>query len=212
MHDAQFFSHLIRERNLPSFTISSCGHAADAGGDGITFLADALNELPSIPGFENVEAILIVADNDANPKDAFSGVVEKINATAEIIGPPKRRYIAPDAPLKKAGSNPAIVVMMLPWTNCNGALDTLCYASAARKRPDIGMCVESFAKCAKSDIWAITKMSKMKLRSLLSAAHHVDPYIAPAWVWSDGTDLIPLDDVAFNDIDKFLRKFHEVIA
>lgn len=76
MHDAQFFSHFIRERNLPSFTISSCGHAADVGRDGIGFLTDALNELPSIPGFEKVEAVLIVADNDSDPTGKFNDVVK----------------------------------------------------------------------------------------------------------------------------------------
>ena len=124
-HDAQFFSHLIRERNLPSFTVASCGHAAAARGDGITFLTEALDELPSIEGFGNVEAILIVADNDFNPVRAFADVQKMLCATAEILGPPRRRYSIPNTPLIKGGSDPAIVVLMLPWTGINGALDSL---------------------------------------------------------------------------------------
>lgn len=212
MHDAQFFSHFIREKNLPTFTISSCGHAADADGDGISFLTEALDELPSIPGFETVEAVLIVADNDSDPSGKFNDVVKMINATADIIGPPRRRYNPPNVPLAAANGNPATVVMMLPWTNTNGALDSLLYVSAANKRPAVAKCVEEFAKCARADVWPMTKQAKMRLRSFISASHHADPYLAPAWVWKEKTDLVPLDDPVFNQIETFIRDFPALVA
>jgi hypothetical protein len=209
-HDAEFFEALIGTRGLPQFTISGCGHAVGARREGIDSLTDALDELPVISGFTNVRAVLIVADNDSDPNAAFRKVCKLIDATAEIE--PGVRYSAPLKPLTKAGTKPSVVVMMLPWTDVRGALDSLCYMSAAAKRKDIAACVDAFAKCTKTDIWPVTKLAKMKLRSLISAARIADPYMSPAWVWSEKTDLVPIDDPAFNDIEKFLREFPTLVG
>ena len=212
MHDVQFFSHLILQRNLPSFEILSCGHVVDAPRDGISHLTEALDELPSIPGFQNLRAILIVADNDSDPAVAFARVTTMINATAEILGPTNRRYIAPLVPLTKAGTNPVIVVMMIPLTDVPGSLDTMCLTAAMNGAPTIAPCVEAFAKCAGADTWPITKLGKMKLRSLISAGYRDNPYLQPAWVWRDGTSLVPLPDHVFDNIASFLSNFPTFIS
>jgi hypothetical protein len=102
--------------------------------------------------------------------------------------------------------------MMLPWTGVHGALDTLCFTSAANKRDTIAAAVNCFAATTGAAAWPAPKDSKMKLRSLTSAAHQDDPYLSPAWVWSDGTDLVPLNDPAFNQIVDFLRDFPTFLA
>jgi hypothetical protein len=211
-HDWQFFSQLVQTRGLPSFQITSCGNVAGAkhGRDGIDYLTAALDALPALPHFPQLEAILIVADNDGNPQGAFKKVQDLIAAAAEIS--PGQRYAVPPTELARNGARPVMVVMMLPWTNVNGALDSLLYISAANKRPAVARCVDAFAKCTKSDVWPMTKLAKMKLRSLMSAAHHADPYLAPAWVWSEGTDLVPINDPVFNQIEAFLRNFPALVA
>jgi hypothetical protein len=52
----------------------------------------------------------------------------------------------------------------------------------------------------------------MKLRSLMSAAHQDDPYLSPAWVWREGTDLVPLTDPVFAQVVDFLRNFPTFLA
>ena len=209
-HDAEFFSHLIHQRNLPDFEISSCGHVVDSKRDGISHLTDALDELPSIPGFQKVEAILIVADNDTNPAGAFAEVARMINATADIT--PGQRFIAPTVPGAKAGANPAIVVMMIPQTGVPGGLDNICLTAAMNKVPTIAPCVDAFARCTGADTWPATKQGKMKLRSLISAAYSDNPYLSPAWVWRDGTSLVPLSDSVFDSVASFLRDFPTLLS
>ena len=212
MHDAQFFTYLGQLKTLPPFQITSCGNVAGSlrGRDGIDYLTAALNALPAIPHFPKLEAILIVADNDSDPSEAFKKVQKLIVATADIA--PGQRYAVPKVELEREGANPVMVTMMLPWTNVNGALDTLCFASASNKRPAIAGCVDAFSKCSKANGWPDTKASKMKLRSLMSAAHVDDPYLSPAWVWREGTDLVPLDDPVFNQVEAFLRNFPQFVS
>jgi hypothetical protein len=204
-HDAEFFRGLIKEHNLPPFTVASFGVGGSDDDGGRDRLTLALDGLPSIPGFHQVETILIVADNDSDPKASFNTVVEFINRTRDIG--PGRRYIAPAAPQTRAGLNPAIVVLMIPWTNVPGALDTLCFSAAFNKRPTIGTSVIRFSIEVQSMAWPVTKVSKMKLRSLISAANAKNPYLSPAWVWSEKTDLVPLSDPSFNNIKTFLQSF-----
>lgn len=207
-HDWQFFEALIRDRNLPPFEVTSCGNVAAGPSqkrDGIEWLTKALDALPALPTFPRPEAILVVADNDSDPKAAFKKVQDLIAATGEIA--PGRRYAVPPVELTREGSNPVMVIMMLPWTNISGALDSLLYISAARKRPTVANCVDEFAKCTKADVWPITKTAKMKLRSLISAAYHQDSYLQPAWVWREKTDLVPIGDPVFDQIEAFLRNF-----
>jgi len=217
MHDAQFFLHLGLARGFSSlFQVSSCGSVAGASGPhhGISYLTPALNALPGVPGFDTtLEAILIAADNDGDAVASFSNVQTLIGGAAEIS--PGKKYAVPPAPLRKGGSGPAIVVMMIPWTGVLGALDTLCHDSASSKRPAIAAAVDVFASSVgvnDANGWSITKQHKMKLRSLIAAAHMRDPYLSPTYVWSDGTDLVPLDNNAFDDIADFLRDFPTFMA
>ncbi len=180
---------------------------------GITHLTAALNALPGLPRFDGMEAIIIAADNDDNPGRSFGNVQQLISNTAEIS--PGRRYAVPSAPLQKAEAGPAVVVMMIPWADVPGALDTLCIGSASAKRPAIGQATDVFASaCGVDDAhgWSITKQGKMKLRSLIAAAHKDDPYLPPAYVWGDNTDLVPLDHGAFDQIADFLRDFENLVG
>jgi hypothetical protein len=149
----------------------------------------------------------VVADNDLDPRAAFNYVVAQINTTAEIVDPIPHRYIAPSAARQKAGADPAIVILMLPRTGVVGSLDTMCLTAATNHAPAISGCVDTFARCAHSDVWPITTLAKMKLRSFFSVSWKDDPNISPAYVWSKNTNLVPLTDPVFDDVVAFLRGF-----
>ncbi len=205
-HDEEFFLHLIRERGIaPNFDVRACENIT-AGYEGIDSLTDALNALPAISGFQNVEAILIAADNDLDPAKAFTKISELIKASL-----PQQPYAVPSTPFTKAGTNPVVVVMMIPWLNVKGSLDTMCLEAAMKKAPAIASCVEKFAKCAKTNEWPITKQAKMKLRSLISAAYDKNPYLPPSWVWKNNTSLVPLSDPVFNQVASFLSNFPDFV-
>jgi hypothetical protein len=206
-HDSQFFTHLINVRHLPKFEVCSVNYVLGSTRGGNTKFTEALDELPAIPGFENVEKVLIVADNDLDPVAAFNGIVTAITTTSPIIGPPASRYVAPPAPLTKAGASPSVVVMMLPWTGMAGSLSTMCLAAAMNAAPAIAACVNALASCTTADTWPATTLAKMKLRALIASSHRAKPELSPAYVWSEGTNLVPLSDNVFDQVAGFMSTF-----
>ncbi len=204
IHDAEFLRHLGKTRGLPDFQCEPCGNISGDQSNGISHLTRALNALPALDGFSSLKTITIMADNDANPSGSFSEVCRLINGT-DAFGQ-GRRYTAPADPLVKAGTNPAIIVMMVPWRNVPGALDCLCLTAAASAFPATASCVETFSQCAGVEGWGSrTKISKMKLHSLIAATHEKNPGLSPAWVWSEQTNIVPLDNSVFDQIATFLR-------
>jgi hypothetical protein len=206
-HDCQFFSHLITSRGLPRFDVCSVNYVLGSSRGGNTRFTEALDELPAVPGFQNVQKVLIVTDNDLDPVVAFNEVTAAISLTASIIGPPASRYMAPIAPLVKAGANPEIIVMMMPWTGMIGSLSTMCLAAAENKAPDITVCVNALATCTAADSWPITTLAKMKLRAIIASSYRAKPELSPAYVWSERTDLVPLSDSVFDQVASFLASF-----
>ena len=150
---------------------------------------------------------MIVADNDVNPPVEFANIRAQIMATAPIIGPPASTFVAPNAPLMSAGVNPEITVLMLPWTGVIGSLSTMCAQSAWNGAPGIARCVDALATCTGADKWPITKLSKMKLRALIASAPIAKPDLSPSYVWSENTNLVPLNDPIFDQVKAFLRAF-----
>ena len=210
MHDSEFFRNLISSRNLPDFEICSVNYVLGAStnsGGGNTRFTEALDALPALPGFEGVQKILVVADNDQNPNNEFQRIVGAINATAPIIGPPASKFTAPGAPQTKAGKNPEIVVLMLPWTGVLGSLSTMCLQAAQNAAPKIAKCVDQLASCAGADNWPQNKLAKMKLHTIIASSHQQKPNLSPAYVWSENTNLVPLGDTIFDQVAAFLQGF-----
>ena len=209
-HDSQFFSYLITHYNLPKFEICSVNFVLGENHGGDTRFTEALDELPSIPGFERVERVLIVADNDLAPDDAFNRVVKSINATADILGPPASRFSAPPAPRQIIGESPKVAVLMMPATGINGSLSTICWTAANNAAGSNSACVDEFAQCTGANAWPITKLAKMKLRALISGTHQKQPDLSVAYVWSKGTNIVPLSDPVFYDVRDFLINFRNL--
>lgn len=207
VHDSQFFTHVTSEPGCPSFDICSVNYVLGTVHGGNTRFTEALDELPSIPGFEKVTKILIVADNDLDPVVAFDRISADITATAPILGPPASRFVAPAVPLVKAGTNPEIVVLMLPWTGMKGSLSTMCALAARNAAPAMATCVDAFATCTGAGQWSITTLAKMQLRALIASAPMAKPDLSPAYVWSKNTNLVPLSDPVFDQVKGFLRSF-----
>jgi hypothetical protein len=101
--------------------------------------------------------------------------------------------------------------MMVPWTGVPGSLDTMCLTAAVNQVPTLGEQVEAFALAAGVNQWSVTKRGKMKLRSFISANYMTNPYIPPAWVWREGTSLVPLSDPVFNQVASFLADFATLV-
>jgi hypothetical protein len=154
-----------------------------------------------------VERILIVADNDLEPKAAFANVIASIKDTAVILGPPNRRFPEPAAPMQFAKGAPGIAVYMMPELNVSGSLSTVCWQAAEQTNRASATCVNALAACTGADGWPVTTLAKMRLRSLISSTHRNKPDMSVAYVWSEGTSIVPLDSPVFHGIKDFLIGF-----
>lgn len=213
MHDSQFFTHLIRVRQIPDrFEIVSVNYAlglTSSTGGGNTKFTDALDAIVAVSGFNNVLKVLVVADCDDNPAQEFQRTCSEINAAAAIIGPPRSQFVAPGAPSTVAGANPEVAVLMMPPNFVAGSLSTMCWAAAKNANPVPAACVDAFAACTGAVNWTPNKLAKMKLHALIAGTYQAKPNLGPAYVWSLRPDprLVPLTDPVFDDVEAFLRAF-----
>jgi hypothetical protein len=198
--DEQFVRELIKARNLPRCDIQKANPPEAYGQPGF---AKRLEGLKLAVGLSARKAVVIIADNDDDPSASFAFVRSQISAVGDYGIPTKPREAA-------ASTNPnlpPLVVLMIPWDNESGCLDTICFAAADNMRPKIGKCVRKFVKCVKPKRWPVSPLSKLKMRCLLSAVCKQDPNtpLQHAWSTSRGRpgDIIPLNDTRFDHIADF---------
>jgi hypothetical protein len=163
--DHLFFQKLIEVRNLPRCHIQAAG--------GNTQFASAISkfELEKTSVFRQLTDIIVVADNDDNPSASFE------NARAEI-----RKALgagsAPRRPLQPTTRKPRCTVLMIPWTNVEGNLESLCEDAARDADAAVGGHVDTFLALAGSDRWASpSRRGKAWLRSNLAVRCEVDPFV-----------------------------------
>jgi hypothetical protein len=198
--DEAFFRSLIRARGLPEFAIRNGSDRSPEASGGIDSIGSLLVGIAIWDGFSNLTEILIAADNDQTPAENF----EKVRSQIARAG----NYPVPSAPLQRATGTPNVTVMMIPWANERGNLETLCLGPAMGVSSVLANCVDAFAACVSVSGWPSgAKLDAMKLRSLLAASHPRNPFIGLGRVWSDAPGLIPLTDASFDRIAAFLARY-----
>jgi hypothetical protein len=151
---------------------------------------------------EDKSAILIVADNDDDPAKAFADIQAQIRSAEKLGVPDKPRQRAPStAPL------PPVAVLMLPWDDVAGCLETLCYQASSKKWPRNGECVEDFIKCTGIGGWVPQSLSKAKMNGMIASICEEDPATSMQYVWSRKQNIVPVDDPCFEQIANYLSTF-----
>jgi len=196
--DVAFFEHLITERDLPEFQVLPA--------NGNSRYEDILVALTAAPGFSGLSGILVVGDNDRNPATAFQNIRAQIQAAGGYGVPNALRVPARNA------SFPPIVVLMVPWDDTVGCLETLLLEAVRTVNPELGMCVDAYATCAHIDAWNEIERSKMKLQSLTSVICRSDPTTPVSFAWSRPEAIISLAQPCFNQIVDFLRAFPALLV
>jgi len=202
--DAQFIKHLIKERNLPGFDVHF-PHEPYTETGGVNGFKEMLEALSLFHGFRTLKGILILSDNDDNPANAFLSLSEVISSA--------EGYKAPSQPLEVVRTDgvPPLVVVMLPWRDQPGNIETLCLISSYDSYPPIRACLDEYVTCTGVNTWGLTKQSKMKMRCMLSSTCNSDPNTSLVYAWSRGENLIPLNHRCFDQIADFLRRFDDYI-
>jgi hypothetical protein len=196
--DVAFFTHLITERGLPEFQVLSA--------NGNSRYEDILVALTTAPGFSDLSAILVVGDNDLNPAVALQNIQLQIQSAGGYGVP-----AAPRVPARIAGF-PTIVVLMVPWDNAIGCLETLLLQSVRSVNPELGNCVDTYATCSHVDVWNEIERSKMKLQSLTSVICRSDPTTPVSYAWSRPETIVSLTQPCFEQIVEFLQEFPALVA
>jgi hypothetical protein len=151
----------------------------------------------------NSKTIIIVADNDGDPQGAFRNIQKQIAAAGFTVPNLPRETVV------TAGLSP-LSVLMLPWDNNPGCLETLCLSAANQKYKTQLDCADGLVKCAGADRWDLAKKSKLRMRGFLSAVCQSDPNTGLRYAWSKvggrPGDIFPLEDVAaYNQIADYFK-------
>ena len=196
--DAAFFKNLIKVRAIPNMEIKKRPNNLE----GNTVFRQWLMGLKPGTGYDKHSGILIVGDNDNDPATSFRKIKRQIEEADGYGVPSAPRQVAP------AQNNlPPVAVLMIPWDDKIGALETLCLTAGFTQRPQLEACVTRFVKCVKATKWDISKLSKLRMRCFLSAACPGDPNTGLKFAWTGDqrpSDLIPLDNPCFDQIAKYL--------
>jgi hypothetical protein len=203
--DASFIKHLIEERKLPGFDVFFPREPYTETG-GVRGFKEMLEAFSIFHGFGTLRGMLIVSDNDDNPVNAFRSVSEAISSA--------EGYKAPNQPLEVVRTNavPPLVVVMLPWKDQPGNLETLCLTSSYESYPTIRACLDQYVTCTGVNRWGLTKQSKMRMRCMLSSTCSNDPNTSLVHAWSRPEDLIPLNHPCFDQLAEFLQTFDDYIT
>ena len=81
--DCAFLWALTCQRGLEDFQVIAPGEVIQGAGGRAAF-THVLNYLPMLPGFDRVEAILLISDNDDAPDRSFREVVQAVQGAEEF--------------------------------------------------------------------------------------------------------------------------------
>ncbi|MCV3209267.1 hypothetical protein OHD62_23670 [Mesorhizobium sp. YC-39] len=145
----------------------------------------------------------MVADNDEDPADSFNYVRNQLAAVLGVANVPKGPLV------RQAVTNSlSLQIVMVPWTDEQGNLETMCITPARNAQKAVGTHVDNFAAVTKADSWqSLSRRNEMWLRSNLAARCKTDPFVPLGIVFQDHKDLIPLKDKSFDRLANVLESY-----
>lgn len=191
--DVAFFEELFAVRQLAGF------QALSANGKG--GFRDSLIALSGATGFATLSGVLLVGDCDVDPAGGFINIRDQISE-AGVCGTPVR----PANTVTQPGA-PAVAVLMLPWLDRMGCLETLLVEAARLENPEVARCVDEYATCSGANGWNESELPKMKLQSVISAICRSDPVTALRYLWKRPEVVAPLRSACFDQVTDYLRRF-----
>ena len=199
--DARFLEMLLVENGIEEYSIG-CPTKKNSSGDGKSGFPTYLNGVTTAPNFDNLIGIVIVADNDTNPKMSFRHI-QKALATAGLE--------RPSGPYESITLvRPFIGTIMIPGNLMEGTMEKILLEAALDGHQDVKKCLEDFSGCSGADTLSENKKSKMKLQSLIAAYCKQDPATSLAWIWSRDDNPIPRRNARYDFIVSFLEDFRKL--
>jgi len=189
--DRRFLDVLLQRRNINSF--QTVKHASGKGG-----FTNRLRTIRTNDDFAMIKTIILVRDNDDNPTSSFADIVKQVQKAGD--------YPVPTRPLEvaKAKNGLGIVIVMLPWTDQEGGLETLVLESISGKEPQVRECLTEYLACTPARSWNTNKQSKMLLACMVAGIVEKNPVGSLSYLWNEENNLKNLlDHQCFNKLATF---------
>lgn len=155
-------------------------------------LPKALEAIKQTPGFNKIEALIIIEDSDSSPESTL----QSIKGALKKAGLP-----VPRKAMEPCGVRPKVSILLLPDSTREGMLEDLCLKSV-KDDPAVD-CMENYFNCLKSNgIKIRANLSKAKCLAFLSSRPKVPKNIgiaAQQGIW-------PFDNPAFDNIKDAIKK------
>jgi hypothetical protein len=189
---------LIQDRNLPSFDIPDA--------KGRSSFSEILRGLRVGTQTTKLNAILIVSDNDNDPVRSFGEVQDQIRIATG--------YPVPEKPMEaaRAVGQPIVLIMMLPWIDTPGSLETLLRMVLQREQEAMMVCVDEFLKCTKVTEWEIQKRDKAAIQCFIAGSNHEDPNKTLRYLLESKNNPLPMNALELDNIANTLKNFETVVA
>jgi len=184
--DKAFLLSLIQRRTLGTFDVE------------IAQGKDFREFLTAIPIQSGVTKVLIVSDSDDAPEARFDEIRKQIVAAG--LG-------APTKPLEVSHRAPAVGILLIPWFDKPGNLETLCLPFMMEKYPEIAKCVDEYFSCCHLAKWSLGKQSKMRFACVVAAACERDPTRALRYLWGSEEFCIDSSHAYFDRVAEAIRTF-----
>jgi hypothetical protein len=206
--DKHFLHALIKARSLAPgcFRVYFPDRAGDATGGRSKMGKWLRNAYEGSADFRrNVQAVLIVSDNDSDIENSWAEVTTQIRSAGGYIVPAAERLVA------RSNSRPDIVVFMIP-PGIPGNLETLCLEPIYEKW-NIRKALDDFVALTPAANWTIGKQSKMRVQAALAATCRKRPDTSFVGHWQlPASYRIPVTHTVFDDLANFLSNFDALLA
>ncbi len=178
-----FFEAFIDHLSLADIQIQNFG--------GVTDLRPFLSILVKRSGFrETVQSVGIVRDAETSAQAAF----QSVQSSLENAGLP-----VPNQPERRAGSSPAVTVLILPGDNSPGMLETLLNETFANTPEEA--CINAFFECVE-DSSGVPIQRPHKARAQAYLATKPEPHLSVGVAAK--RDYWNLNHPVFNRVRQFL--------
>ena len=199
-HDVAFFSRLLDVHGISNYRI-----AAPQDPGGVPGFGRALRAIATSSEYNLVERILIVADNDENPKAQFRKVRDEIQNSGHRYGIPDRSRLL----TKSDDGLPSVEILMLPKNSEPGCLETLLLDPIYSQAQQVQPALDKYCGVTGIDSWSPSKSAKARLRIMVASLNRQNPDLSLAWIWKERRTaaFIPLSGPEFVKLASYLEQF-----
>lgn len=192
--DESFLAHLIEHHGIDGIQVE-----VPVGGGGVNKYRHFLSALPLTRGYDDLETIVLINDNDLAHHDPFHRLQQEIRESH--VG-----YGVPAQPLDRATvpDYPDLIGMLIPWSDERGNLEVLILRAFADTWPDVKAAADEYMAKTPASGWNADEQAISTLQCMIAAICKKDPHCSLRFIWSQPVFRDVIKHAAFNRVAEFL--------